>query len=391
MVETKVAEVTAAVAEMATSDANNVTPLVAELDLAAAAAVASTEVVKKPVAERLFVDETRTPFLRRLTFTPDGSLLLATAGRYVTPEGREENAAYLFRATQPDVPVLRLGGMGSPVVCARSCPVLFERHHLQSQADGGGGAAAAPEDAASPIFTNLEHRMIFAVATAEAVLLYDTEQLSPFATVAHLHYAPITDMAWSADGKILAISSQDGYCSMVSFEAGELGAVSADKAPLMQAYTAPADEVAEVATAVAEEESTPQSPGCSPTAKLSSESADVAESEMAGDSPAAGTVPQVKRRINPTLISVDSSTISTTTAPAATGPGEKKESRRITPTLLTVTKASPTKHSAPDAVAADQPNPKERRITPQLIASAPPVVVKKRVAPILISTPTSAN
>eukprot|EP00983_Pelagomonas_calceolata_P129838 1161640-Pelagomonas_calceolata.AAC.4 len=35
--------------------------------------------------------------------------------------------------------------------------------------------------------------------------------------------APITDLAWSADGCSLAVSSQDGYCSLAVFEPGELG------------------------------------------------------------------------------------------------------------------------------------------------------------------------
>ncbi len=44
------------------------------------------------------------------------------------------------------------------------------------------------------------------------------------AVVAALHLAPITDLAWSCDGAILAASSKDGYCSMTAFAAGELGA-----------------------------------------------------------------------------------------------------------------------------------------------------------------------
>ena len=42
----------------------------------------------------------------------------------------------------------------------------------------------------------LKHRMVFAVATTDTVLFYDTEQIAPFATVAHLHLATITDLSW---------------------------------------------------------------------------------------------------------------------------------------------------------------------------------------------------
>ena len=33
----------------------------------------------------------------------------------------------------------------------------------------------------------------------------------------------MTDLAWSADGRLLAASSHDGYCTMASFAPGDLG------------------------------------------------------------------------------------------------------------------------------------------------------------------------
>ena len=35
-----------------------------------------------------------------------------------------------------------------------------------------------------------------------------------------MHYASLTDMAWTADGKLLVVSSTDGYCSFIKFEEG---------------------------------------------------------------------------------------------------------------------------------------------------------------------------
>ena len=40
-----------------------------------------------------------------------------------------------------------------------------------------------------------------------------------------LHYAGLTDAAWSSDGKTLFVTSSDGYVSILSFGNGELGAV----------------------------------------------------------------------------------------------------------------------------------------------------------------------
>jgi chromatin assembly factor 1 subunit B len=40
-----------------------------------------------------------------------------------------------------------------------------------------------------------------------------------------LHYAGLTDAAWSADGRTLFVTSSDGYISIISFGLGELGNV----------------------------------------------------------------------------------------------------------------------------------------------------------------------
>jgi hypothetical protein len=42
--------------------------------------------------------------------------------------------------------------------------------------------------------------MVFAVATAHTVLLYDTEQACAFAVAKDIHYASITDLSWAPDG-----------------------------------------------------------------------------------------------------------------------------------------------------------------------------------------------
>lgn len=41
--------------------------------------------------------------------------------------------------------------------------------------------------------------------------------------LAAVHVKHITDLAWSPDGRYLVASSHDGYCTVVCFEAGELG------------------------------------------------------------------------------------------------------------------------------------------------------------------------
>jgi hypothetical protein len=70
---------------------------------------------------------------------------------------------------------------------------------------------------------SLPYRLVFAVATLDSLFIYDTQHSSPIVVVAGLHYAAITDIAWSADAQYVAVSSQDGYCSLFSFTDAELG------------------------------------------------------------------------------------------------------------------------------------------------------------------------
>ncbi|GAA5977903.1 hypothetical protein JCM10908_005142 [Rhodotorula pacifica] len=93
----------------------------------------------------------------------------------------------------------------------------------------GGNEGEAKAPAKSPArrpprsLFDLPYRMVYAVATLDSVYLYDTQQAGPLAMFGNLHYAPFTDLTWSPDGQTLVVSSQDGYCSVIAFEPGELG------------------------------------------------------------------------------------------------------------------------------------------------------------------------
>lgn len=65
--------------------------------------------------------------------------------------------------------------------------------------------------------------MVFAVATQSSVCLYDTQQKMPFGLISNIHYARLTDLAWSSDGKVLVVSSSDGFCTLITFSDDELG------------------------------------------------------------------------------------------------------------------------------------------------------------------------
>ena len=59
---------------------------------------------------------------------------------------------------------------------------------------------------------------------------YDTYHSHPLSIVKGLHFAGLTDCAWTPDGLNLAVSSTYGYLSTISFQKGELGTVYSDPA-----------------------------------------------------------------------------------------------------------------------------------------------------------------
>ncbi|CAI6336928.1 unnamed protein product [Periconia digitata] len=69
----------------------------------------------------------------------------------------------------------------------------------------------------------LPYRMVYAVATQDAIHVYDTQQQKPLCIVSNLHFATFTDLTWSNDGNTLIMSSSDGFCSCLTFANGELG------------------------------------------------------------------------------------------------------------------------------------------------------------------------
>ncbi|MCL7041683.1 hypothetical protein MKW94_006697 [Papaver nudicaule] len=155
----------------------------------------------------LFHDETLPSFFRRLAWSPDGSFLVVPAGSYKFSSTSDSvNTAYIFSRKDLSRPALQLPASGKPVIAVRFCPIVF---NLRAHNSGE--------------FFKLPYRYVFAVATLNSLYIYDTESVPPIAVFAGLHYAAITDISWSPDAKYLALSSQDGYCTLVEFDSDDLG------------------------------------------------------------------------------------------------------------------------------------------------------------------------
>ncbi|KAH0597798.1 hypothetical protein MHUMG1_04170 [Metarhizium humberi] len=231
----------------------------------------------------LYANETLTSFFRRLTFTPDGSLLLTPSGQYQTQHQPEKdskptyeviNTVYIYtRGGINKPPIAHLPGHKKPSVVVKCSPVYYTLRpsppattHITidtssaeeqlpslpepiSKSSPGAAVMEPPPPPASvsseisasqskplgvdtdastpgpkPAFS-LPYRMVYAVATQDSVLLYDTQQKTPICVVSNLHCATFTDLAWSSDGLTLVISSSDGFCSTLSFASGELGEI----------------------------------------------------------------------------------------------------------------------------------------------------------------------
>ncbi|KAK1755201.1 WD40-repeat-containing domain protein [Echria macrotheca] len=227
----------------------------------------------------LYANETLTSFFRRLTFTPDGSLLLTPAGQYQTqhqtdggkPSYEIVNTVYIYtRGGINKPPIAHLPGHKKPSVAVRCSPIVYTLRQsppvtknitidtssaeeaipslpeplskpspAPSVMDPPPPPASAETPASSKNLTletgvqgpgprpafSLRYRMVYAVATQDSVLLYDTQQQTPICIVSNLHCATFTDLTWSSDGLTLLISSSDGFCSTLSFLPGELGEI----------------------------------------------------------------------------------------------------------------------------------------------------------------------
>eukprot|EP00249_Psilotum_nudum_P006045 c19416_g1_i1 orf=651-2081(-) len=164
----------------------------------------------------LFHDETLPSFFRRLAWSPDGSFLLVPSGIHKFSAGSaSSNTTYILSRRDLSRPALQLPGASKPVIAVRFCPLLFTLRTSPGQKH--------EHDATCSDVFKLPYRLVFAVASLNSLFIYDTQSACPLAIFAGLHYAAITDIAWSWDAKFLGVSSQDGFCTLIAFDDGELG------------------------------------------------------------------------------------------------------------------------------------------------------------------------
>lgn len=206
----------------------------------------------------IYANDTLKSFFRRLTFTPDGSLLFTPAGQYQSQHrGSEETAKMLYEVintvyiyTRGGInkpPIAHLPGHKKPSVVVKCSPIYYtprksppqtkhisidtssaedtmaalpepaiqkspshsvmEPPPLVPQASEPSGPTPSQKPKALEVATDadsqgptmafsLPYRMIYAVATEDSVLMYDTQQQTPLCVVSNLHCATFTDLTW---------------------------------------------------------------------------------------------------------------------------------------------------------------------------------------------------
>lgn len=201
-----------------------------------AAVVAVTVAVdEKPTIPnlRLFHDDSMKSFFRRMSYSPDGSFLFAPAGCLEIDE-KQINTSYIFTRNNYARPVLYLPHDRPSVAIA----VLPLRLELIKKAGKTTTTSGTTEKEKSNLLFNLPYRYVFAIATEDSVFLYDTQSVQPFAYVAGIHYSNLSDLSWSPDGRILIVSSIDGFSTFVVFDENELGFKYVEPVPIDESSSA---------------------------------------------------------------------------------------------------------------------------------------------------------
>ncbi|KAI9492674.1 WD40-repeat-containing domain protein [Zychaea mexicana] len=306
---------------------------------------------------RMYHDENLVTFFRRLSFSPDGAFLVTPAGlcksldtaiattttnnnnttttsdsaitttnittTATTTNGNSNeeegddlaNCAYLYpRNTLLKHPMAYTSNHNKPSIAIRWCSDTYE---LRSSAKRS--------------MFGLPYRLIYAVASQDAVYIYDTQQAIPLCVISGMHFAPITDIAWSHDGSILVFSSADGYCSAVVFDENELGKANARKPTMDIAAATTATTTTSTMTAggPSEEHDIEMMDITSPPEKqprpVNILTSLIKPAEKRSMQVTSNT--QKKRRIAPTLIStITTSSSSTTTATASSSSSSQSSS-----------------------------------------------------------------
>jgi len=126
---------------------------------------------------------------RRAAWSPDGLFAVVPAGQYqASPASAPYYVSHVIARRNPTKSFALLPSGRKPSVAVKFCPTLYQLSRNVTKEVVGEGVPtpeklfATPQKAAQDQDTqsgfNMPYKMIFAVATSNSILIYDTEQVS---------------------------------------------------------------------------------------------------------------------------------------------------------------------------------------------------------------------
>ena len=152
--------------------------------------------IKEYESVKLFQDEvSSSAYFRKLAFSPNGLFLLTSAG---IANKLPAVHCFLYQNYQyPSVSYPVNFTNNASALAVKFCPVMFKPQKNE-------------------VFKGLEVRMVWAVASKDCVILYNSDETTPIAAITNPHYSSITDICWYNEN-LLAVCSIDGYVSFIVF------------------------------------------------------------------------------------------------------------------------------------------------------------------------------
>ncbi|CAD5228847.1 unnamed protein product [Bursaphelenchus okinawaensis] len=166
--------------------------------------------VIKGMYYKFFFDQHTYAFTRTPQFTPCGELLITPAAQLENSE-QAFYGVYIFRRCDFDKCM--------PYQMYRTARPTVMISVMQKR------LALREEDNQEP-FVDLPYRYIFAALCTESIYIFDTQYPQPIAYLTDLSYDNLTSISWSPDGRVLCVSSLEGYNHFIHFRGNEFNDVT---------------------------------------------------------------------------------------------------------------------------------------------------------------------
>lgn len=163
-------------------------------------------------AHKLFHDDQLFSFQRALSFSPNGEYIAAPCA-HLELGSSDLYGTYFFKREDlgsRDLPKAFYPSP-KPTFLVRFSPITFSL--LPTTQDNQLG---------------LPYRLMWIALNKDAIYFYDSQHKGPIAVVDQIHLNALTDASFSSDGRVLVISSLEGYCSFVLLSLSQWGDIQTE-------------------------------------------------------------------------------------------------------------------------------------------------------------------